>query len=69
MEAIFISAIIGFIGGNVLMFFMKDRLVQIDNSLHAKVDAIPGQIATAANQLASHVTQAVSSIAPKAPPQ
>ena len=65
MEAIFISAIIGFIGGNVLMFFMKDRLVQIDNSLHAKVDAIPGQIAAAANQLASHVTATFT----KAPPQ
>lgn len=67
MEQIFIAGIVGFIGGGVLMFFMKDRIVSVDQSLHAKIDALTGQIVSVGQQLANHVTQQVASIAPKPP--
>lgn len=65
METAFIAGIIGFIGGGVLMFFMKDKIVSVDQSLHTKVDAITGQIVNVGQQLANHVTQQVALIAPK----
>ena len=72
MEAIFISGIIGFIGGGVLMFFMKDKITSevsvIDQTLHHKVDALSAQVVTVGQQVANHVTQQVQSIAPKSTP-
>ena len=67
MEAIFIAGIVGFIGGGVLMFFMKDRILAADTSLHNKIDTLQASVISAANQLATHVTQQVQSIAPKPP--
>ena len=67
MEGIFIAAIIGFICGGVLMFFMKDKIVSVDTTLHAKIDNLQAQTVSAAQQLANHITQQVASIAPKPP--
>ena len=67
MEGIFIAAIIGFICGGVLMFFMKDKIVSVDQSLHAKIDALQASTVSVAQQLATHVTQQVQTLAPKLP--
>ena len=74
MEQIFIALIAGFIGGGVLMFFMKDKIVAVDTTLHAKIDslvakveAIPTTISSVGQQVANHVTQQVASIVPKPP--
>lgn len=67
METVAISVIIGFIGGGVLMFFMKDKIVAVDTVLHSKIDALQTTVVSAANQLATHVTQQVASIKPTEP--
>ena len=67
MEGIFIAAIAGFIGGGILMFFMKDRILSVDTSLHNKLDTLQSSVISAANQLATHVTQQVQTLAPKPP--
>ena len=67
MEAIFIAGIAGFIGGGVLMFFMKDKISAVDSSLHTKVDQLQASVISAANQLATHVTQQVATLTQKPP--
>lgn len=68
MEAMFIAGIVGFIVGAVLMFFMKDKIGSVDNTLHAKIDALPGQIASVGQQVANHVTQQVATLKPSETP-
>ena len=74
MEAIFIAGIVGFIGGGIVMWFMKTpiqngatALVAKIDALVGKVEAIPNQVVSVGQQLATHVTQQVASIAPKPP--
>lgn len=69
MESMFIAGIAGFLAGGVLMFFMEDKIVAVDQSLHAKIDTLQATTVSAAQQLASHVTQQVSTLKSPAPPQ
>ena len=69
METALIAGIIGFIGGAVLMFFMKDKIVSIDASLHSKVDQLQQTTVNAARELAAHITAQTQTIADKIEPK
>ena len=62
MEQIAISVLFGFLGGAVLMFFMKDKVTAFDASLHAKIDQLIGKTDANAQAVANHVTAQVANI-------